>query len=48
MFPHGLRREVILLLCFKALALTALYFLFFDVRPAVTPASMQQQLSRTR
>jgi hypothetical protein len=46
MFPHGLRREVILLLCLKAAALTLLYFLFFSHKPAVTPAAVQQQLTR--
>jgi hypothetical protein len=35
-----------MLLCFKAAALTLLYFLFFQDKPAVTPAGVQQQLSR--
>jgi len=46
MFSPILRRHIIALLCLKAAALTLLYFLFFSHKPAVTPAAMQQQLSR--
>jgi len=46
MFSHALRRDVIILLCLKAVALTLLYFLFFSAKPTVTPAAAQQQLSR--
>jgi hypothetical protein len=46
MFSRALRRDVIALLCLKAAALTLLYFLFFHDKPTVTPAAVQQQLSR--
>jgi hypothetical protein len=46
MFPHALRRDVIVMLCLKAVALTLLYFLFFHDKPIVTPAAVQQQLIR--
>jgi hypothetical protein len=35
MFPKAIRRDVILLLCLKAVALTLIYFLF--VAPATHP-----------
>ena len=35
MFPKRLRGEIVLLLCIKAAALTAIYFLF--VAPAIRP-----------
>lgn len=35
MFPKTVRRDVILLLCIKAAALTLIYFLF--IRPAMMP-----------
>jgi hypothetical protein len=35
MFPRAVRRDVIILLCLKAAALTLIYFLF--VRPAIVP-----------
>jgi hypothetical protein len=35
MFPKSVRRDVIVLLCVKALALTLIYFLF--VRPVTAP-----------
>jgi hypothetical protein len=46
MFSPALRRDVILMLCLKAAALALLYFLFFSDKPTVTPAAVQQQLSR--
>jgi hypothetical protein len=46
MFSRALRRDVIIMLCLKAAALTLLYFLFFSDKPTVTPAAVQQQLSR--
>ena len=46
MFSRALRRDVIVMLCLKAAALTLLYFLFFHDKPTVTPAAVQQQLSR--
>jgi hypothetical protein len=46
MFSPALRRDVIVMLCLKAAALTLLYFLFFSDKPTVTPAAVQQQLSR--
>jgi len=45
-FSRALRRDVIVTLCLKAAALTLLYFLFFSHKPAVTPASVQRQLTR--
>jgi hypothetical protein len=33
MLPHALRREIIALLCLKALALVAIYQLFFATGP---------------
>jgi hypothetical protein len=45
-FSATIRREVIILLAFKALALTLLYFVFFNAQPVITPAAMQLQLSR--
>lgn len=35
MFPKLVRRDIIILLCIKAAALTLIYFLF--VRPALMP-----------
>ena len=35
MFPKTVRRDVILLLCIKAAALTLIYFLF--IKPAIVP-----------
>ena len=46
MFSRAIKREVIILLALKALALTLLYVLFFSHQPIVTPAAVQQQLSR--
>lgn len=40
----GLRREIILILAFKLMALVALYFLFFDERPRITPMSIEQRV----
>jgi hypothetical protein len=45
-FSGTIRREVLILLTVKALALTLIYFVFFSAKPVVTPAAMQQQLSR--
>jgi len=46
MFPKAVRRDVIILLCIKAAALTLIYFLF--VKPALVPepkpASMAEHL----
>jgi len=36
MFPHSLRRDIVLLLCLKAAALAVIYFAFFS--PATRPA----------
>ncbi len=50
MFPKRLRAEIILLLCAKAAALTAIYFLF--VAPAMRPepdgTSMRAHLLASR
>ena len=46
MFSRAIRRDIILMLCLKAAALTLLYFLFFSHKPAVSPAAVQQQLIR--
>jgi hypothetical protein len=35
MFPKAVRRDIIVLLCIKAAALTLIYFLF--VRPVLVP-----------
>ncbi|HEY8948432.1 MAG TPA: hypothetical protein VIM56_06070 [Rhizomicrobium sp.] len=35
MFPKSVRRDVIVLLCIKAAALTLIYFLF--IKPAIVP-----------
>jgi len=35
MFPKAIRRDVIVLLCLKAAALTLIYFLF--IKPAMVP-----------
>lgn len=35
MFPRTVRRDVIVLLCIKAAALTLIYFLF--IKPAMVP-----------
>ena len=35
MFPKAVRRDVIVLLCIKAVALTLIYFLF--IKPAMVP-----------
>lgn len=40
----SLRREIIAILGFKLLALFALYFLFFDHRPEITPTRVEEQL----
>ena len=48
MFPSGLRRDVVVLLCIKAAALCVLYFLFFAAKPAVTPTAMEQRLAAPR
>jgi len=39
-----LRREIIAILAFKLLALTALYFLFFDEPAPVSPAGVGDRL----
>ena len=46
MFSRAIRRDVIMLLCLKAVVLTVLYFLFFSHKPAVTPAAVQRQLTQ--
>jgi hypothetical protein len=43
----SLRREIIAILGFKLLALLALYFLFFDQRPEITPTRVEQRLLET-
>lgn len=43
----SLRREIIAILGFKLLALLALYFLFFDRRPEITPTRVEQRLLET-
>ena len=48
MFSRAIRRDVIMLLCLKAVVLTVLYVLFFSHKPAVTPAAVQQQLTQPR
>ena len=40
----SLRRDIIAILTFKLLALIALRFLFFDERPDITPAQVEQHL----
>jgi hypothetical protein len=45
-FSGTIRREVLILLALKAVALTLLYFVFFSAKPVITPAAMQQQLNR--
>ncbi|HEY2034596.1 MAG TPA: hypothetical protein VGH02_13000 [Rhizomicrobium sp.] len=43
MFPKGVRRDVILLLCIKAAALTLIYFLF--IKPAIVPEPQPSQVA---
>jgi hypothetical protein len=49
MFSRGLRREIIALLCIKALALVAIYQLFFapSVRPEPDGRAMRAHLLET-
>ena len=47
--PHvNLRREIIAILAFKLLALIALYLLFFDERPHITPTASNNGCSSSR
>ena len=46
MFSRAIRRDVIMLLCLKAVVLTVLYVLFFSHKPVVDPASVQRQLTQ--
>ena len=41
---HALRREITIILCCKLLALIALRLLFFDQRPQMTPATVEQHV----
>jgi len=40
----SVRREIVAILAFKLAALIALYFLFFDERPHITPGRVEQRV----
>jgi hypothetical protein len=42
--PPSLWREIAVILGFKLMALIALYYLFFDERPHITPDSVEQRV----